>query len=82
MLPAVIDGTSFTTVENAYNLTQSALLGYISHVHSSWFASIHANLARDLDCKLLVSSPSEGGLLTCNFNKTALMVFQEVSPQA
>lgn len=78
MLPHVSDGVSYATVETAYNLAQSALSGYIAQVHSTWHASINAGVSKDLDCKLLVSSPSEGGLLTCNFNKTALAMFQEV----
>ena len=78
MLPHVSDGVSYATVESAYNLAQSALSGYITQVHSNWHASISSSVSKDLDCKLLVSSASEGGLLSCNFNKGVLTMFQEV----
>ena len=78
MLPVVTDGVTYAAVESAYTLTQSALSGYVSQVHSSWHAGVSPHLARDLDCRLLVANAAEGGLLSCNFNKTCLMVFQEV----
>jgi hypothetical protein len=78
MLPPVHDGLNYATLENAYNLAQSALSGYIAQVHASWHSTVNAGVSKDLDCKLLDANPAEGGLLTCNFNKTALTMFQEV----
>lgn len=78
MLPPVTDGVTYAAVESAYSLAQSALAGYITQVHAAWHASVPAGISKELDCKLLVASASEGGLLTCNFSKAALMLFQEV----
>lgn len=78
MLPDVSDGTSYTMVENNYSLAQSALAGYVTQVHAAWHSCVPATIAKDLDCKLLSANTSEGGMLTCTFNKTALTMFQEV----
>ena len=72
------DGVTYATVETAYNLAQSALSGYISQVHSQWHAAVPAGIEKELECKLLTANASEGGLLSCNFSKVALMLFQEV----
>ena len=80
LLPLVPDGVTFAAVESAYNLAQTSLSGYIAQVHGQWYSSISSTVQKELEAKLLVASPQEGGLLTCNFSKTALMLFQEVSP--
>ena len=78
MLPPVTDGVTYAAVESAYNLAQGTLASYITQVHAAWHASIPAGIAKELDSKLLVASASEGGLLSCNFSKAALTLFQEV----
>jgi hypothetical protein len=78
MLPPVTDGTTYNAVEVSLDLALAALEAYITQTHSAWSASVQPNIGRDMDCKLLTTDKAAGGLLTCNFTKPALEMFQEV----
>lgn len=78
MLPPVTDGTTYAAVDTSMQLALAALEAYVTQTHAVWSASIQPNVGRDLDCRLLMSDKAVGGLLTCNFNKTVLEMFQEV----
>jgi Dynein heavy chain, N-terminal region 1 len=76
MLPNVADGVTWPAVQHAYELAQAAIRGYITQLHAAWHSSVAAQTGRELECKLLVASGS--GLLSCNFSKSILTLFQEV----
>jgi len=65
-------------LRSSHELTHESIQHYIQSQHHEWFNTIDATMSKRLENNLIYVDDNEGGLLTMNFDKKVLRMFQEV----